>query len=561
MGEVYARRTDTTMRRGATMIEPPSPAIHLPSLHQLANSSIGEVVDVVRDERAVLDRLHWLIRANRGLAEEHDLAAVLRKTVDIARQLVGARYSALCVLEPGGRLTRHLTSGRSPIRLQHGVGVPEGRDAWCSLAGVPIRVHGLVFARLYLTGRIAGLYSPDDDELLDAFAASAGIAIENAMLDGEKSRRQLWADAAAEVTSRLLSRSIGLSESLEVLAGIVKNIAGADMASVLLLRPDGSLAVVGIDAAETVAGLAGLSIPVEGSLAGQVVTTGQAVTVSQAGSLAGSDATAALIRGPAMLVPLTKLGVRFGVMTVSRGAGEAQFTDADVIMARSFAAQVTVALELTRSRGDLEKLSMLEERDRIARDLHDHAIQRIFAAGLTLQSLEPLIADLAVRARLDDQVTALQTVIVQIRGIVAALDSSAATALVPLRSRIVDVIAEQRPDGAPMPMLGFGGVQDLSLPRALADDIVAVVREGLANITRHAQAPSSAITVIANAGWVEIRVDDTGVGPGSTSRRSGIANLERRARAWGGSSALISRSPAGTRLRWTARLPAVETET
>ena len=541
------------------------------------------IADLVAQANEVLltqGRLRSLLQANRALGELVDLPTVLRRIVEAAVDLVDAQYGALGVIAPDGHLQQfihvgineelaarigHLPEGHGllgalieepePIRLEHlgsdprSVGFPPQHPPMDSFLGVPVRVRNEIYGNLYLSNQSTGSFSAEDQDLLAALAATAGIAIDNARLFDLAERRQRWSAASAEVVSALVSTE--LEGSLGLVADRVAELADADLVCVLLPTMGGELAVDtarGADALRVV----GTTLSAQHSLAARAMEGGQPFLWAEVGAVAVSDGGEPLALGAAMLIPLMAAGRPSGVLAVARDAGRARFTEAELEMASDFAGQASLALELARGRADRQRLELLEDRSRIARDLHDHVIQRLFASGLGLQSVAGLIADPTLRARIEAEVTTMDEAIAQIRTAVFALTTQPPRATPSLRHRIMDAVSEQSVLGTANAQLSFSGAIDLLVPEAMAADLIAVVREGVTNAAKHANATDTTVSVRVEAGVVSIVIEDDGVGPGDSPRRSGVANLLARAQKWHGASSLIPRASGGSRLEWTA---------
>lgn len=537
--------------------------------------TIGELIEHAQRVLETQGRLRNLVRANSLVVENLDLPQVLRRIAEAAVELVDAEYGALGVLAPDGRLEQfihvgmpaeeasriaHLPEGHgllgavvdsaASIRIPHidaderSAGFPAEHPPMDSFLGVPIRVRDEVFGNLYLTNRRGGAFTDEDEELVTALAATAGVAIENARLFDETDRRRRWSVALAEVTSALLS---GSSDALAVIADRVGSVVDVDLVCMIVpAATEGRLRVRlarGVEAA----GLEGREYAAAGTLAGRALAEGGIVT-AETETIRTEDWLPVL--GPSIALPLTVAGEPLGVLTLSRRPGGARFTAPELDTAAEFAAQAGVAVEFDRAREDRRRLELVGERSRIARDLHDHVIQRLFATGLGLQSVaaaEPTRATELMR-----HVEAIDGAIADIRTAVFALSSSAATTT---RHRILDIASDLAEPLGHQPRVTFSGPVDLMVNDGIAEDVLAVVREALTNIARHAEASESLVEISAEDDRVHVLVEDDGRGiPASTERRSGTGNLEARAHARGGSFALTGRATGGTRLEWSARI-------
>ncbi len=543
--------------------------------------NLSELVENAQKVLATQGRLRSLLRASQAVVEELDLATVLHRIITAAVDLVGARYGAIGVISPDGTLEQfihvglpdelvaqigHLPEGHGllgalideqiPIRLEHlredprSSGFPTGHPPMESFLGVPVQVRGEVYGNLYMSEQRDGSFTAEDQELLVALAATAGVAIDNARLFDETIRRQRWAAASAEISSALLSGEG--EDSLTILADRVAQLAEADLVSVLVPVDDTGF-LVEVARGALADRFRGVTFAMAETLPGRAYESRQPI-LSEADVRRSVDSDVTF--GPTMVVPLTSARGPTGVLSVARMPGGARFTNADLEMAADFAAQATVALELARGRFDRQRLAMLEDRSRIARDLHDNVIQRLFGAGLGLQALAGTISDQAVRSKLTAEITTLDAAIVDIRTAIFTMTTEVDVDSPSLRHRLIDLLGETAQLFDEAPRLSFSGPIDLLVPPEMVEDLIAVVREALSNVARHAQARSTAVTasVVDDVVTIEIIDDGIGVGTSKSDRRSGTKNLEERARAWGGTFELRPGETNGSVLTWTAPL-------
>ncbi|RAG87401.1 histidine kinase [Streptacidiphilus pinicola] len=540
--------------------------------------------------RGTRDRVHALLEAVLTVGRELDLDQVLQQIVETAATLVDARYAALGVIGDDGMLAKFLTTGLTPEQVRgigpfptgHGilgelirhpeplrlrdiaeheasVGFPANHPPMHSFLGVPIRVRGEVFGNLYLTEkRDGGQFDAEDESVLQTLAVAAGVAIDNARLYREARLRERWLLASGEITSRLLS---GASEQ-DVLAELVQasvEILEADLGVIALtLQTTGGTGLAvqlaeGLDAELH----RGLLLPLEGSFMGTAFSSAEPITSNDIAHdprvTAGPPRWQGL--GAAVAVPLGRgaNGPR-GVLMLARRTGLYPFTSVDVAPLKAFANQAALALELAAHRSDAEQLALLEDHDRIARDLHDLAIQRIFATGMTLQSAQrfidhPQAAERVGRAveDLDETVKIIRTSIFGLRSRNSAQESTG------LRARLVDVVSRFVPTLGFTPSLRLEGLLDTDVPADTADDVLAVLQEALSNASRHAGAKRIEVLARVTGGStseVLLSVADNGVGLSEGGRRSGLVNLEERAAKHGGVLHLEPNPGGGTRLVW-----------
>lgn len=557
-------------------------------LDQLLSQLIGRAQDVI----AAQSRLRGLLAANRMIIGDLALPVVLRRIIEAACQLARARYGALGVLAPDGGLEEFvyvgidnetaarigpLPAGKgllgaliddpSPIRLREmsedprSAGFPVGHPPMTSFLGVPIRVRDAVFGNLYLTDAVGGEFSAEDEELVTALAATAGIAIENAHLFQESQRRQDWLQASTWITRQLLSAEG--EEPLRLIARQVALNAAADIVTVVLPTANRERLMVEVASGTHAEDLTGYTYPIEASLAERVLTSGLPVLLDDATGDCGYHVhlSEVLTVGPVMALPLLGTHGSRGVLVAGRVPGRHRFDTTDLDMATTFANHAAVALELADSRADQQRMVLLEDHDRIARDLHDHVIQRLFAAGLTVQSVASGLDNGPHSARLDRVVSDIDETIRQIRTSIFGLRGHLGPQTGTLRPRILQTVTEVTPTLGFEPRVSFAGPLDSVVPDDVVDDLIAVCREALTNTARHARASRVDVTLTADASELSLTVVDDGVGMGSVERRSGLANLRDRAVRRGGSLTITSAPgadssprPEGTRLTWTIPL-------
>jgi len=544
------------------------------------DKALDDLMTRARDVLATQGRLRALLKANQAVIEHIDLPTVLRRIVEAAVELVGAQYGALGVVAPDGGLEQFINVGMSPELVHqighlpegHGllgaliedphpiripdlsadprsVGFPVAHPPMSSFLGVPIRVRDEVYGNLYLSNQESGEFSDEDEQLVTALAATAGIAIENARLFAETHRRQSYAAAAAEITAALLSTDD--IDVVSILASRVLTLSEADV--VWVLQPTSDPEFMIIDTARGIdeAGMQGTTFPMAGSLSASVLEGRQPRLIDDSTDY-GLVLSAGQALGPVMAVPLISSGRTSGVLLVGRLRGAPRFARSDLEMAADFAGQASVAIELAAARVGRQRVALLEDRGRIARDLHDHVIQQLFATGLELQSIAGSAApDLA--QRIAQSVVNMDASISQIRTVIFALSVPATDPHATVRHWIIDLANELAPRLARTPNVSFSGPVDLMITKDLAEDVVAVTREALVNVVKHASAQHTSVDLAVVDGVVRLVVVDDGHGAIGATRRSGVSNLERRALLRGGEFDFVSDAD-GTRLSWSVPL-------
>jgi len=542
---------------------------------------------------ATRDRMRGLLEAVVAIGSGLDLESTLRRIVETAVGLVDATYGALGVIGEDRRLAEFIPIGLSqdeierihhwpegrgllglliddprPLRLAdiaahpQSSGFPDGHPPMRTFLGVPVRLRDEVFGNLYLTGkRGGGEFTEDDEAVLVALGAAAGVAVENARLYDAARRQQRWIQASAEVTTRLLSGS----EPREVLADVTRRareLSGADLAVLALPDDEGRRLTITYADGDGAEATRGLVLPAGESLSGQVLAAGEPMTsadfaTDERASKAARGAMSQI--GPAELFPLGAPGNVRGVLTVGRRHGGAPFPSSLTDVAASFAAQAGVALELAASRDEAQRLSLYEDRDRIARDLHDLVIQRLYATGMSLEGTMPMITRPEVASRITNAVDAMDETIKEIRSTIFALQARDSASGPDLRGDIVALVEEMTGMLGFAPSLRLGAGLGAQVGPEVAEQVLAALREALSNAARHASASQVDVTVDVDPdGMLTVLVTDDGIGIPSDGRRSGLRNLARRAEKLGGELRLEPADPGaarpGPRLAW--RVPA-----
>jgi signal transduction histidine kinase len=431
-------------------------------------------------------------------------------------------------------------------------GFPPHHPEMRSFLGVPVLVRGEVFGNLYMTEKAHGEFTAEDEAVLTALAGAAGIAIDNARLYEEGEMRRRWLAAVSDIRAALLDAA-SPGDALTLIVDRVAALTAAD--AVWLMRgpdpADGSYTVT----AQSGSGLSDLrgtqSTRADSPVLEAVEEKGSVVSLDLSGL--PYDGLSGIAWGSCLGIPLPGTNAEGAVVVVCRKAGSAPFAEAIGPLLDTFADQISVALDMAARQRLARQLDVYEDRDRIARDLHDLVIQRVFAAGLALQSVLPRVADTEARRRVHGVIRQLDDTVRDIRTTIFDLHTTDAAAEVDsLRRRVLDIVTETAGD-ALQPTVRMSGAVDSLVTGELAADVEAVVREGVSNAARHSGARHVTVTLDV-ADEVVVEVVDTGRGIDTRAARSGLRNLEERARRHGGETTVEPLPDGGTRLRWCAPL-------
>lgn len=557
----------------------------------LSGLRLREVLRDLQDRIELLigtrDKMDGLLDAVLAVASGLELDTTLRRIVQAAIELGEAKYGALGVLADDGSLSEFVHIGiddetrrligdlpqghgvlgvvideAKPLRMEEisahpaSVGFPAHHPPMHSFLGVPVRVRDEVFGRLYLTEKKNGEQFTDDDEVVvQALAAAAGIAIENAHLYEQARVRQQWLAATSEVTTELLGGT-DPAEALSLIASRTLELTGSDV-TMLALPHSGGLDVdeewghdaedltVTVCSGTRAAELSGTRIAIEESVPGAVYRDRTPRSVPE---LSLRDHRF----GPSMVVPLRAGDRTTGVLIAAREVGAASFESAQLPVVASFADQAALALQLAAQQRAARELDVLGDRDRIARDLHDHVIQRLFAVGLSMQSTQRRAKSPELQKRLGDSIEQLHEIVQEIRTAIFDLHGGAAGATgVRLRHRLHDAIAELTDDAPLQPTVSMSGPID-TVPTQLAEHVEAVVREAVSNAVRHAEASTLSVSIAVRDDLIRVVVADDGKGLPEGIAPSGLGNLRDRAEATGGAFTLGSEPGGGVKIEWSA---------
>ncbi|GGS89317.1 histidine kinase [Streptomyces tanashiensis] len=565
-----------------------------PANRKVPRLRLDELLDEVQvriDEvRGTRDRLNGLLEAVMSVGRELDLPQVLRDIVEAAVTLVDAEYGALGVIGDDRKLSEFLPVGIAddlraqigdlpsghgllgelirnpkPLRLTElsahpaSYGFPPHHPPMHSFLGVPIRVRDEVFGNLYLTEKRGGAeFDAEDESVVTMLAVAAGIAIENARLYEEGRLRQRWLAASSDLTSALLSGA----EETEVLDGMLEqaaDIAAADMGVFYLVGAGGELRG-SLARGEGAEAHRGVVLPTsEGTLAEAALAQEGLLTVADVENESRIRVQPERWRGfgPAVAVTVGTKERLSGVLILARRHGRPPFTGLEIIALPGFAGQAALALELADRRRDAEQVSLLEDRDRIARDLHDLAIQRLFATGMTLQSARRFVEHPEAVDRLTRAIDDLDATIKIIRSTIFGLREHETAEAPRLRSRLVKAVDEVATTLGFAPALRMEGLLETDVPHEAAEEVIAVIGEALTNVARHARAHSAEVSVVAEDGVLAVTVRDDGTGIPQGGSRSGLRNLSERAERLGGTLSVQARAEprSGTILEWRIPLP------
>jgi signal transduction histidine kinase len=557
---------------------------------------LEEVLQRVEEVLVAQDRLRGLLDAVVAIASDLSLDRVLQRIVDVASELVGARYAALGVLTTGPtgtaspaatqrRLREFITHGLTdeqraaigdlprghgilgliidqpePLRLDslgdhaRSYGFPPHHPPMRTFLGVPVRIRDRLFGNLYLTEKEGGgSFTEEDEQIVVALAAAAGVVIENARLYEDSASRQRWLEAAAECTAALLGPGTRAS-ALQLVVDRACQAGGADVGALLLHGDDGDMVLEAVSGREVAGVPRAMNVPSD-SLAGRVLASG-ATELDAApvqGHVLGPDAPWLLPDvdgpGPVVALPLRSPVAVDGVLVLGWLPGNDNvLRGGDLEVLGTFSERVALALQVARAEQDRALLAVFEDRDRIGRDLHDLVIQRLFAIGLALDNASRLAVRPEVQGRISSAVDDLDATIKDIRRTIFELSAPGRSS--DLRHELRAVLDDIEPAlGFPAGLTTEGPVEH-GVPDAVRPHLLAVLREALSNAARHAAATRVDVGLTVGEDIV-LTVTDDGRGLGKPTQRSGLANIAERANLLGGVAEASPGPGGGTRVTWS----------
>ncbi|WP_084105323.1 GAF domain-containing protein [Demequina sp. NBRC 110056] len=517
--------------------------------------------DALTRERALAEAI---ISLNSAL----DLPAILDAFLEAATDLTGARYAAINVLDSHGRSQSFHARGMDAAVLErigrppepvgvlgeipvegtlavHDVlthpartGLPEGHPPLTTFLGTSLRVGGRVFGQLYLANK-AEDFSDEDRRDVRALAAAASVAIDHAQLYDLALARERWLAAAHAITAHLLADD-DPEEGLQAIIDTALELSGASAAALVLPGVDDAW-VMEVTAGDGAAQLLGLELPPEGTGVG-VIRSGEGLIAPEPPGAAVLEAITSY--GPSLYAPLVTQGRAVGLLMLWRERGGVEFESSDLSVAQRFASQAAVALSMSELSHVRSVSALLEERARLADDLHDFVSQELFATAMQIEAIAEEVPD-ETATRLRSTLEHVKRAQHEVRGVMSSLAGQRSTEPIAERLRRELMIARGSLGFEPAVTAEWPDLADaVAGDSSLADDLIAVARELISNVARHADASAVRIVLTADDGRVEVRVEDDGIGPsGATQRHSGTSNLANRALRRNGTFSLVERWP------------------
>lgn len=512
------------------------------------------------------DSAQTLLDAVTAISSDLDLRSVLSRIVEAATELTGAAYGALGVIGPDGSLVEFVTTGidaetravigdlprgrgilgllidepealRLPDLSAHpkSTGFPPNHPPMTTFLGVPVRIRGTVFGNLYLTEKQGGAqFTAQDEALVESLARAAGYVIENARAYGLSERRRQFLEATTELADAL-QPPIHLEDALDRITTSALKLSGARAAAVLVQASGEPKRMIVAEPADEDL----VADVLDEALGHRNLHTGQEPFEMRVGAFVLT------------VLPLRSHLAQTGALVAVYDADLRQHdAEGDELLA-SFADQAALALDRAQAVADREELAVISDRERIARDLHDVVIQRLFATGLQLQGIALLAGPSEVATRLDQTVADLDLTIKAIRGTIFELQNRQVTSL---RAEIRTLVREYVPVLGFTPVVHTSGPLDTAVPQELREQLLPVLREAVSNVARHALADHAEIEVQVSESELQVVVADDGIGLAPDRTESGLRNARRRALDLGGSFELRPGEPRGTTLVWCVPL-------
>lgn len=548
---------------------------------ELLREFVERADDLVRAQ----EHVEGLLGAVVSLTEDLSLEAVLDRVVQSACELVGARYGALGVIgddqqlshfitvgidDEGARLIGDLPTGHGvlgelirepkPLRLHDlgelpiAVGFPANHPPMSTFLGVPVRVRDEVFGNLYLTEKIGGQdFSGEDEDLAVALASAAGVAIQNAKLFDDSKRRQKWLEAGMEVSDSLKDRPRSDTENLDMIAERAVKASASVLGVIASAGGDGTVRCRTSVGVQSMPG--GQELPASDVLS-EVLESGESRALADPSRVFDHELAEKL--GPVLVAALgsNSDGHRDSVLILARGTGGSRYTDVDVEQSAVFASRIGLTLDLLKANQLREEHALFIDRERIAADLHDLVIQRLFAAGLSIQGLRRYTSDpVAHERRIADITTELDDCIHQLRDTIYSLQARKPDREL-LSGRVLRAVQEAANAGGFLPRIQLSGPVDDIVDEEVAEQLLPVLSESVSNAVRHSGSEEIYVLLAVQDGDVVLTVQDHGCGFADPGRISGLNNMKSRASRLGGTCTIESAPGQGTSVTWRVPLPA-----
>ena len=531
--------------------------------------------------RSSNDRKDQLLESVLVLASDLSLDVVLQRIIELAVKLTDARYGALGVIGSDGRLLDFITTGitpeqrqaigplpvgegilgvlirdAKPLRLQRisndprHVGFPPNHPPMGSFLGAPVIARGKVFGNIYLTEKQgAPEFDAEDEAAVLVLATHAGVAIENARLYNQTRRRGQWLEAVREISAAILAGMEG-DRVLQIIVRRARELVDAATATIVTPATGAGSDPLTIRVADGAhaAQLVGLPVPTQGSVSGDVIRSGKPEVLADASRDGRTYQPMIALgnMGPMVLVPLVLRGRPFGTLTVANPVGGAAFDEEAIRLVETFADQASVALEYGRAQDELNRLSVLDERERIGRELHDGVIQSLFSVGMGLQATAVRSRDPEVESRIEAAVAEIDRAIRDLRNYIFGLRPGI-LADRQLEQALEDLAREFGEKSGVTTVTDIDGTVAAELAQRAAD-LVQLTREALSNVGKHAQATTCRVTLRRDGDQAILEIDDDGRGfdPAAPHTGLGLRNLKDRGLAIGGRVTIETKAGEGT---------------
>ena len=523
-----------------------------------------------------------LLQAGLALASELSLPAVLQRIVDLAAEVAEARYGALGVLGPDGSISDFITTGLTleerallgplphglgilgalitdarPLRLKRlsddprSVGFPPHHPPMSSFLGAPVKALGRVYGNIYLTEKRGNqTFTQEDEHDLVALAAHAGVAIANASLYDQSLQRERWLQGLREITEAILEGT-PTTDVVHLICRQARELSGADLATVVIRSSRPGILVISAADGLFEPDFVGLELPESGSVSGEVMRTGKPILLENARTDERAFQPMVTLgrMGSSAFLPLRVGDQPYGTLAIAHGDAGHPFSEDQIRLARTFADQASVAMEYGRVRIEAERLAILDDRERIAKDLHDGIIQSLFAVGMGLQGAAAMSTDSRAAERIEGAVDEIDRVIRDLRNYIFGLRPGI------LADRQLDQalrqLAQELAERAAIPVEVAIDANVAAELASKAADVVQIAREALSNASRHARSGRIQLRLSREGRAAILKIEDDGSGfdPRSVAAGQGLANLRARAAALGGSTRVTSTLGKGTKIR------------
>jgi len=533
--------------------------------NSVAAESALAVVQALHDGAAhdadVAARIAALVSATRGMHDQPTRGAVLRELVDAACNFAIARGAVLVAQAPDGSITDVVGRrvGTADIEVVRGL-VTQAETEVAGYLAVPLSERGEGIGYLYLTGLAPDAAMRTDPELAGVLARIASLAVSNARVFDQARQQQRWSQLGVDVFRQVMSGTMPRGQDL---VDQMREIADVDAVTLAILSRSRGVPIIRAAAGPIAENSQGWQLQVHGTAIAEALGSRHPVVVEDfASGMYLPPRGANPPSGPAVLLPVLVTNGPNMLVTLFRNRPGAAFRSEEVELAAAFAQQMAVAADLNAARHHQQRMVILEDRDRIARDLHDHVIQRLFAAGLSLEGVARSLSHDEISQRIMSEVSEIDDIIRELRSSILRLRGALAIGDSPVRSLLEEVNERARELLGFLPRMRFTGPVESTVDGHIAQELATLLREIYSVVVDHDKAAGVEVIVGVEGQTLTLTMRDDGKVPPDDKLRAwrdrmrdeALANGNQLEATFHGERLRSGTAAVGTTITWTGSL-------